>query len=124
MEPSLIEALQREASSLRAELAESPVAQRLAIVERTLRAIEDVAKPVQYPAASSIPQAAYFALEDAKEPMRTVELLDIIKRYGRSLRAAKPVWALSNTLSGDPRFVSVPWRFGRAWWFADRPTPD
>jgi hypothetical protein len=64
-----------------------------------------------------------FALEDAGSPLSTRRLVEDIPRYGRSMKAKNPVWGLSNTLSTNPRFQSVPWNGAKAWWFSGRDVP-
>ncbi len=136
---ALEKALREEAKELERLLEESREYRRLRIVTQALADLDAIPAPPRQGAvlvvsgarvlkrprlASSIQQAALFALEDAGSPVSTREMLDAVQRYGKTVRAKNPVWGLSNTLSTDKRFRSVPWNGARGWWFSDKEVPD
>lgn len=84
-------------------------------------------KPEAKPArqATSIGDAAFYALEDAGEPMSLADLLAALPRYGKEPGGVKPSWNLSNTLSADKkRFQSVDWKESKRWWLTGKPLPS
>lgn len=128
-------ALKEEAKTLERALEAMPEFRRLKVIQKALadlaaigagkNVIADTFKlTLPSKLASSINQAAGFALEEVGYPLSTQELLKATPRYGRTVGGQNPATNLSNSLSSDKKFQSVPWDGGRAWWFANRPVPQ
>lgn len=132
----LVQALQEEARSIEEALAKDPRHKRLAIIRHTLdelaklaafggKTLFDVPERSTSAArmATSVGQSAQFALEDAGRPLPLSPLLNSLAKYGKVPGGAKPAWNLSNTLSGDERFISVEYRGEKCWWLMGKPVP-
>jgi hypothetical protein len=64
------------------------------------------------------------ALEEFGEPIPTPQMVEFIaSRREIPEDPDRAKMNISTSLSKDDRFQSVPWRGGRAWWFAKRPIP-
>jgi hypothetical protein len=64
------------------------------------------------------------ALQERGKPIPTPLLMEFIgARRKLDPDADKAKTTVTSTLSKHPRYKSVPWEGGRAWWYADRPVP-
>jgi hypothetical protein len=64
------------------------------------------------------------ALQERGKPIPTPQLMEFIgARRKLDSDSEKAKVTVTSTLSKSPRYKSVPWEGGRAWWFADRPVP-
>jgi hypothetical protein len=64
------------------------------------------------------------ALKERGKPIPTPLLMAFIgSRRMLDPDAERAKVTVTSTLSKSPLFKSVPWEGGRAWWYADRPTP-
>lgn len=130
-------ALERQIAMLEHELAANPTYRQLQVLRHALAELKAIRSPEGFGVniqrhdvawlgsrtASSIPQAARFALEDNKKPTTTQELLGLLPKYGKRVGGKNPLTGLSNTLSSDNAFISIRWGDGKAWWLADQPVP-
>lgn len=136
---SLEQALAEQAEALEREIAADTRQKQLEIVKRALAEMEAVRKGTtpkpppprpqatksdSFRRASSLPQAAEFALEDEGHPMTPSEMLPLISRYGRAVGGEKPSWNVSNAMSAKrTTFMSVEWGGKRCWWLVGKPIP-
>jgi hypothetical protein len=64
------------------------------------------------------------ALQERGKPIPTPQLMEFIgARRKLDPDPDKAKITVTSTLSKHPRYRSVPWEGGRAWWYADRPVP-
>src|SRR5437879_4802668 len=122
MAPSALErSLAEQAEALEREIAQDVRQQELAIVKKAMAEIAALRggtpaavnltngerrSPGRLFAnrmASSIPEAAKFALEDTGHPLPLGELFPLLANYGRTPTGAKPTWNLSNVMSTHRR---------------------
>lgn len=75
-------------------------------------------KPNSYNALTDL------ALQERGKPIPTPQLMEFIgARRKLDPDADKAKITVTSTLSKHPRYKSVSWEGGRAWWYADRPVP-
>lgn len=133
--------LRDQIAGLEAELSVDPRFMTLQILRKALTDIEALKSSTATPVvpgepaaprttlltgkwASSIPQAAQFALEDAGHPLPVRRLLAELPKYGKTVGGNDPAIGLSNTLSSHGAFESVTWRGQKAWWIKGKPLPS
>lgn len=57
-------------------------------------------------------------------PLRTEQMLDYIGKHRELSGETKKIKInVQSSFSKDPRFQSITWEGGRAWWFSDKPVP-
>jgi hypothetical protein len=64
------------------------------------------------------------ALDTAKEPLPTQDMLKFIGERKKLENPDKARINMVSALSHDDRFHSVPWNGGRAWWWSNKPVPN
>jgi hypothetical protein len=130
------QALSREIAALEAELSKDPRFCRWKVLTSTLVALE--ASPAvglklstYAPTVTiggtwahlSMTAVAQRVIEEAKAPKSTRQILDAAADHGKIIGGANPANNLSNTLSGDERFLSVERQGQRAWWLNGQAIP-
>ncbi len=122
---------------LEAKLAESPEYQELVILRDARKRLVMLSGQVSSGSGASgtlsivsgtgkvtMIEGVNRALEDAKHPLSTRELVERLPKYGARAGGAKPRQNLTSVLSKRGNFKNIPWGGGRAWWFKDRSLPD